>query len=1482
MKFTKGLLLIVPVLLGIHNLTAQVPSGGTMTNVGNYTIHTFTANGTLTVYSPVDVEVLVVAGGGAGGNGVPAASCGGGGGAGGVLYSSVMTLSAGSYPVTVGAGGASGGQNGGNSIFNTLTAIGGGAGGNNGNGGSTGQGQVGGSGGGGSTGTGVSGAAGTAGQGYSGASGSAGPDYNAGGGGGGNPSGGPGWSNGGGFRYSLNIYGYETFYAGGGGGGTNNSTPCYGGGGGAGNGGTSVSQNGGAASANSGSGGGGGKHSGLGGAGGSGIVIIKRLTAVAAPTVAWHTLPPTPLYLNSWFPVRATGSDTDGNLGGVWVEYSVNGGAWQALAYDPSGINGGDGYNTTSNNNGIVAGGPGTAYQFRCYAWDQAGANSGWQYSGTYTVANRAPSVTLSVEPTSIYFGQSATVSSTATDADGNLAFHGILALFQDGSNWYRSPDTDHSTGWGNHPTSTDFVSASYTSGVASGSSSSRSVVHRPSWTGTITYHSNAHDNIVWQSSASPYVYAYLTVNKSTPVGAFSPRSFTGTHTLTASDLNASFSNPYSGAVAAPTGVISYNYPVGSVLTPGTYTVIATSGGDSNYNSATASATFTISQTTSTVTWSPPAAIVYGAALSSTQLNATASVPGTFAYSPIAGSVLSAGAKTLNVTFTPTDTVSYTTATASVSLTVNQAPLTIKGNDATKTYGAANPTLTAAYTGFVNGDSSSVVSGLVLATTATPSSPVGSYPITPSGASAANYSIGYQNGTLTITTGGQVVTLTRGTTSVTTGNTGSTSASTFALITFVASNGSSGQYTWTIDGVTQSNTSTQLTTSFATAGVHTVSAAAAAGGNFAASAPATFNVSVSAGNLWTAATGSGHIVALKSDGTVWTWGGNGSGQLGDGSTNDRVAPMQVTGLTSVVAVAAGSSHSAAVKSDGTVWTWGANGTGQLGDGTISNRLLPVQVTGITGIVDIVAGSGHTMALKSDGTVWAWGTNVAGQLGDGTTTQRNAPVQIGTLANVAFLAAGTDHSVAVKADGSVWSWGKNDAGQTGDGTTSNRSTPAQVAGLASIIEAAAGTSHTMALKTDGTVWTWGSNASGQLGDGTTTQRAAPVQASGLTGISTIAAGSDHSVAIKSDGSVRTWGNNATGQIGDGTTTNRTAPVAVNGPASIVATSAKASHTVVVRNDGTIYTWGGDGFGSATVINRRINLAAIRLVPASGDTDQDGMLDALEIQYFGNLTRNGVADFDADGLVDVQELYVGSDPTKVNTDGDATTDPDDPYPADYYNNAAPSIVVIGGNNQTTAAGQFNNAPFDLAIATNPGSQLLVNAPVTLTVVTGGGSLATSNLPSATLSSTLSLLTDAAGTVRSYYKQPFSAGVSSQIKVMAGQSQLFLASTSSTAPNTPPTPGNLVSVAVTSSSVNLFWTTSDASNVAGYNIYRNGSLVATTSGTATYFTDQNLSSSTAFTYTVQAFNSVGVLSTVSATTNATTVASTTPNLEIFSPLK
>jgi len=181
-----------------------------------------------------------------------------------------------------------------------------------------------------------------------------------------------------------------------------------------------------------------------------------------------------------------------------------------------------------------------------------------------------------------------------------------------------------------------------------------------------------------------------------------------------------------------------------------------------------------------------------------------------------------------------------------------------------------------------------------------------------------------------------------------------------------------------------------------------------------------------------------HSLAVKSDGTVWAWGANGNGQLGDGSTSERRTPTQVAGLSGVTGVGRRGSHSLAVKSDGTLWAWGANSDGQLGDGTVVDRSLPVQVSGLTGVV---AGSRRRPPLggaQERWTVWTWGFAQYGQLGGGTTpyTPTKLARMVG-LTGVVAVAAGGLHTLALKSDGTVWAWGYNAAGGWATGATTTR-------------------------------------------------------------------------------------------------------------------------------------------------------------------------------------------------------------------------------------------------------------------------------------------------------------------------------------------------------------------------------------------------------------------------------------------------------------
>ena len=307
-----------------------------------------------------------------------------------------------------------------------------------------------------------------------------------------------------------------------------------------------------------------------------------------------------------------------------------------------------------------------------------------------------------------------------------------------------------------------------------------------------------------------------------------------------------------------------------------------------------------------------------------------------------------------------------------------------------------------------------------------------------------------------------------------------------------------------------------------------------------------------------------HSIALKSIGTIYTWGNNWDGQLGDGSTTEQNTPVYVDGLSNVISIAGGYLHSLALKSDGTVWTWGNNTYGQLGDDSTADKTIPTEIDGISEVSAIASGYYHTIVLKSDGTVWTWGDNSFGQLGNGTNANSSTPVNVSGLDNVIGIAGGYWHTIALKSDGSVWTWGNNNHGQLGDGTTTNNNTPVLVDGLTDVIAIAGGYYHTAALKSDGTVWTFGDNHYGQLGNGDNTDSNITVQVSSISGIVTaIAGGLWHTIAVRSDGTVWTWGNNFNGQLGDGTHDRRNTPVQIE-DFNLAQTTSKIYGYVVDSN------------------------------------------------------------------------------------------------------------------------------------------------------------------------------------------------------------------------------------------------------------------------------------------------------------------------------
>lgn len=455
--------------------------------------------------------------------------------------------------------------------------------------------------------------------------------------------------------------------------------------------------------------------------------------------------------------------------------------------------------------------------------------------------------------------------------------------------------------------------------------------------------------------------------------------------------------------------------------------------------------------------------------------------------------------------------------------------------------------------------------------------------------------------------------------------------------------------------------------------------------------------------------------ALTSAGAVRCWGDNSHGQLGDGTTVRRTAPVPVAGLGGAVqAIAPGDTHACALTTAGAVLCWGNNSHGQLGDGTTTQRLAPVAVAGLnTGVRALASGGNHTCAVTTAGAVFCWGENIAGQLGDGTTLQRNTPVQVSGISSGAqSISLGYYHSCALSTAGAVSCWGYAAVGSVGDGSTGDdsqhRLTPVPVTGLGSGVRAiAAGYEHTCALTTAGAVQCWGWNTGGQLGDGTKTVRLAPVPVAGLSsGVQAIAGGVYHTCALLTAGSVYCWGANTVRQLGDGTTTEHLAPVAVQFRGVLLPFDFNADGVsdILWRNTstGANTIWKS---AKATTLQSVAAASQAWQVAGTGDFNADGLTDVLwrNTTTGGNVIWRsaaaagkqvvapmtdlnwavaGVADFNGDGLADVLWRNGSTGANIIWKSGNSAT----PQAVTGVTNVAWHVVAVGDFNSDGRADIF----------------------------------------------------------------------------------------------------------------------------------------------------------------------------------------------------
>jgi alpha-tubulin suppressor-like RCC1 family protein len=419
---------------------------------------------------------------------------------------------------------------------------------------------------------------------------------------------------------------------------------------------------------------------------------------------------------------------------------------------------------------------------------------------------------------------------------------------------------------------------------------------------------------------------------------------------------------------------------------------------------------------------------------------------------------------------------------------------------------------------------------------------------------------------------------------------------------------------------------------------------------------------------WTAVSaGTNHVAAIRLGGGLFTWGANQLGQLGDSenigyggaSYSGRSSPVQI-GTSSWTAVSAGRNHTAAIRSGGSLFTWGYNGVGQLGNGTTTSRSSPVQI-GTSSWTAVSAGAGHTAAIRSGGSLFTWGSAAFGALGDGTTTDKSSPVQIGTSSWTA-VSAGNAHTAAIRSGGSLFTWGYNYRGQLGDGTTTDKSSPVQIGtSLWTAVSAGVESLNTAAIRSDGALFIWGNNDNGQLGIGLASYSlsnvSSPVQVGSGSWTAVSMSAGRTGFAITSTNLLASWGANGAGQLGQGvsrySTYSTSSPAIIGadtppllsspvqiGTSSWTAVSAGNAHTAAIRSGGSLFTWGQANYGQLGDGSQGFNVrvvSPVQIGTSSWTAVSAGALSTFAIRQDGLLFGTG---FSAGVYGSISFIQIGS--------------------------------------------------------------------------------------------------------------------------------------------------------------------------------------------------------------------------------------------------
>ena len=406
--------------------------------------------------------------------------------------------------------------------------------------------------------------------------------------------------------------------------------------------------------------------------------------------------------------------------------------------------------------------------------------------------------------------------------------------------------------------------------------------------------------------------------------------------------------------------------------------------------------------------------------------------------------------------------------------------------------------------------------------------------------------------------------------------------------------------------------------------------------------------------------GAYHSAAITKDGSLYTWGWNGYGQLGDGTKTDKYIPKKI--MDNVKLVSLGDFHSAAITKDGSLYTWGRNNYGQLGNRTTTDSLTPIKI--MDNVQSVSLGGYHSAAITKDGRLYTWGSNAYGQLGNGTAGNLTNHTPIKVMDNVQSVSLGDRYCAAITKDGSLYTWGENIEGQLGNGTAGYTPNPTPIKVMDNVQSVNLGSYHSAAITKDGSLYTWGDNNEGQLGNGTTTNSLTPIKI--MDNVQSVSFGYYYSAAITKDGSLYTWGDNYGGTLGNGTTTDSLTPIKIMD--NVQSVSFGGYHGAAIAKDDSLYTWGDNEngqLGNGTTTDSRtpvkitipveIATASVTSLPAPTCTLSTLSVVDTSIKSFSDMRANeiynvyAIKSADAENILEADNLlYI----TQVLSDENGT--------------------------------------------------------------------------------------------------------------------------------------------------------------------------------------------------------------------------------------